>query len=210
MCYKSRAIGFALALMMLFQVAAPSRADDGKAPPAVKPPPAAQAPPAVQAPKVYRMTIDVSGTQTVYYNIQNGTPRLQTVYRMLAWAENEMTVVEQLQKLKIDYINNERLREAQDAYSGFTGSNRNGPNYGWESTLKTGLSKGLAREGTPQAAVIAIQMLERAETDAANELKQLTPPDRAALDATNKKMQDFVAANDPNANAAPPASAAIQ
>jgi hypothetical protein len=188
-----RAASFVLALLAALQVAAPSRAADDKAPPAN------------QQPKIFRLTVDAGGAQTVYYTVQNGSLRLQTVYRMLAWAENEMTVVEQLQKLKLDYINSEHVRETQYASGGFSGYVGKTPKAARESTLKAGLSQGLANEGTPEAAVQAIQLLERAETDAANELKQLAPKDRNALDETNKKLQDFVAANAPNASLAPPA-----
>jgi hypothetical protein len=191
MRYSFRVGGFALALLATLQAAAPIRAEEDKGPPADP------------QPKIFRMTINVAGSQSVHYTVQNGTPRLQTVYRMLEWAENEMTIVEQMQQLKMEYVRNERQREERNASGGFPGSG--GAVGDWESSLKIALSQELAGEATPEAAVQAIQLLQRAEADAANELKQLAPKDRQALDLTNKKMQEFVAANTPKKTAAPPA-----
>src|SRR5260221_7958235 len=141
--------GIALALLANFQIAGPSRAADknGKS--------------AAPRPTVSKMTIAVGSLPTVYYSVQNGTPRLNAVYRLLGYAENEFTIVMQLQELKIDYVRNERTREAQTMSGpGPYGSYASSPP--GESSLKTGLSLGLAAEGTPDAAVKAIQLLEKA------------------------------------------------
>src|SRR5262249_17382326 len=122
------------------------------------------------------------------------------------WAENEMTVVQQLQQLKFDYLRQERTRELLNsgplAYgSGPGGSPRYNP--GGESMLKQALSGQMAGEATPEAAVRAIQMLERAEVEAAEELKNLAPEDRKALEARTDELRGLAAALAPKAAAAP-------
>ncbi|HLW65131.1 MAG TPA: hypothetical protein VKS79_07380 [Gemmataceae bacterium] len=193
-----------MALLATLQFAAPSRADDNAA---------------NKRPKVSKMTIDNAGTKTVYYSVTNGTPHLNALYRKLEFAENEVTIVQQLQMLRLDYIRSERTREASSAIYGISAPNFNGMNGGadgsygsygsygggnGESSLKNGLSQVLAAEGTPDAAMQAIQVLERAETEAANELKLLTPQDQQQLKDTTKKLHDFVVSQTPNA--APAAS----
>ncbi|HEV3145658.1 MAG TPA: hypothetical protein VGZ47_17350 [Gemmataceae bacterium] len=182
---KFLATAFVLALLATLQIVGPSRAADN------------QTLSAAPQPEVSKMTIKVGDLPTVYYNVQNGTPRLNAVYRLLQFAENEYTLVKQLQDLKFDYVRNERIREAQTLAGGVGNSSTS---YGYysppgESTLKQGLSNELAAEGTPEAAVRAIELLEKAETDAANELKLLTPQDRQQLQETTKKLQDFAAAH---------------
>jgi hypothetical protein len=193
---KLIATGFVLAMLASVQIVTPSWADDvsGKSAP--------------QTPVVSKMTVDNGGAKTVYYTVTNGTPRLNALYRKLEYAENEVTIVQQLQLLRLDYVHNERTREAQasSAVYGFSSMGSYGNNgstgstygsYGGgngESTLKNGLSQVLAGEGSPDAAMQAIQVLERAETDAANELKLLSPKDRQQLESSTQKMHDFAAA----------------
>jgi hypothetical protein len=193
----------ALALLATLQLATPSRADDNAA---------------NQRPKVSKMTIDNAGAKTVYYSVTNGTPRLNALYSKLEFAENEVTIVKQLQLLRLDYIRSERTREGSSAVYGISAPSFNRTNslgsYGGsydpfgsyssgngESTLKNGLSQVLAAEGTPDAAMQAIQVMERAETDAANELKLLSPQDQQQLKETTQKMHDFAAAQMAPANA---------
>jgi hypothetical protein len=189
-----------MALLVTLQIATPSRADDNAAKP---------------RPQVSKMTIDNAGAKTVYYSVTNGTPRLNALYSKLEFAENEVTIVKQLQLLRLDYIRSERTAQASSAVYGIGAPSFNGTNsvgsyggsygpYGGgngESTLKNGLSQVLAAEGTPDAAMQAIQVMERAETDAANELKLLTPQDQQQLQATTKQMHDFVVAQTQNAPA---------
>ncbi len=177
-------------MLAAFYVAGPVHAAEANAPPV------APAPAAAQAPKVNKMTIEVNGVSTVYYTVQYGSPRLQVVYRTLQYAENEMTVVEQLQQLKLDYVRNERNRVSGAGANNILGWNPYGANCPPpESTLQAGVSQVLANEATPRAALQAIQMLQRAEADATNELKQLAPKDRQALGATAQQLQDFAAQN---------------
>jgi len=185
-----------MALLATLQFAIPSRADDKEANP---------------RPQVSKMTIDNGGAKTVYYSVTNGTPHLNALYSKLEFAENEVTIVKQLQLLRLDYIRSERTREGSSAVYGIGAPSFNRTNslgsyggsydpfgsYGGgngESTLKNGLSQVLAAEGTPDAAMQAIQVMERAETDATNELKLLAPQGQQQLQATTKKMHDFVAA----------------
>jgi hypothetical protein len=189
----------ALALLAALLLAAPSPADNDLPPPAA------------QRPKISKLTIDVNGTQTVHYTVQNGTPRLRTVFQTLEWAENEMTIVQQLQQLKLDYVRNERTHELQSGNATAFGPRfGSGPGYyppsrGHESSLKMAISGQLAEEGTPEAAIRAIQLLEKAETEAADELKRLAPEDRKALEARTDELRTFVASLAPNARPAPAA-----
>jgi hypothetical protein len=185
----------AMALLATLQFAIPSRADDNAANP---------------RPKVSKMTIDNGGAKTVYYSVTNGTPRLNALYSKLEFAENEVTIVKQLQLLRLDYIRSERTREGSSAVYGISAPSFNRTNslgsyggsydpfgsYGGgngESTLKNGLSQVLAAEGTPDAAMQAIQVMERAETDATNELKLLSAEDRKQLAATTTQLHNFAA-----------------
>ncbi len=187
---KLLATGFVLALLAIFPFVGPARAADKNDRSAAP------------RPTVSKMTITVANLPTVYYSVQNGTPRLNAVYRLLGYAENEFTLVMQLQELKFDYVRNERTREARTMSGGYGSYAPSPPG---ESTLKFGLSQDLAAEGTPDAAVQAIRLLEKAESDAAEELKLLSVQDQQQLQAATQKMHDLVA---PGAsNAAPRAGA---
>jgi hypothetical protein len=180
---KVLATGFMLAWLAIFAITWPTLAADKSTAP---------------RPTVSKMTITVGSLPAVYYSVQNGTPHLNAVYRLLGYAENEFTLVMQLQELKFDYVRNERVREALTMSGpGLYGSYASHPP--GESTLKYGLSQGLAAEGTPDAAVKAIQLLEKAETDAAEELKLLSLQDQQQLQAATKKMRDIVAPGASNA-----------
>jgi hypothetical protein len=201
---KLLSFGFVLALLATLQFATPSRADDNASKP---------------RPQVSKLTVDNGGAKTVYYSVTNGTPRLNALYNKLEFAENEVTIVKQLQQLRLDYIRSERTSVAISAVYGISAPSFNGTNslgsyggsygsYGGgngESTLKNGLSQVLAAEGTPDAAMQAIQVMERAETDATNELKLLSPKDQQQLQETTQMMRDFVA--DQMANGVRPAIA---
>ena len=205
---KLLSFAFALALLATLQFATPSRADDNAAKP---------------RPQVSKLTVDNGGAKTVYYSVTNGTPRLNALYNKLEFAENEVTIVKQLQQLRLDYIRSERTAQASSAVYGIGAPSFNGTNslgsyggsygpygsYGGgngESTLKNGLSQVLAAEGTPDAAMQAINVMERAETDATKELKLLTPQDQQQLQETTQKMKDFVAAQTQQSTQPPSAS----
>ena len=192
---RTTLLTIAMALLATLQFATPSHADDN----AAKPPP-----------QVSKMTVDNGGAKTVYYSVTNGTPRLNALYNKLEFAENEVTIVKQLQQLRLDYIRSERTAQASSAVYGIGAPSFNGTNslgsyggsygpygsYGGgngESTLKNGLSQVLAAEGTPDAAMQAINVMERAETDATKELKLLSAGDRKQLDATTQQLHDFAA-----------------
>src|SRR5262249_28276402 len=64
--------------------------------------------PAESGVSVTKLSIDSGGTHTVRYTVTNGSPRLQALVRRVEWAENELSVIEQLQMLKLDTVVNER------------------------------------------------------------------------------------------------------
>src|SRR4051794_41361999 len=55
-----------------------------------------------------KVVIDNGPARTVKYYVTGGSPRLQALVRRVEWAENELSVVEQLQGLKLDTVVNER------------------------------------------------------------------------------------------------------
>src|SRR5262249_14561958 len=61
---------------------------------------------------VHRLVIDSGFNHTVKYVVTGGSLRLQALVRRVEWAENEVTVIEQLQLLKLDIVGNERRAAA--------------------------------------------------------------------------------------------------
>src|SRR5262245_58729486 len=57
---------------------------------------------------IHKVTIDTGFSSTVKYIVTGGSPRLQAMVRRIEWVENELSVVEQLQRLKLDTVVNER------------------------------------------------------------------------------------------------------
>ena len=57
---------------------------------------------------INKITIHGPFSQTVKYYVTGGSPRLQALVRRVEWAENELSVIEQLQLLKLDTVVNER------------------------------------------------------------------------------------------------------
>src|SRR5262249_60979208 len=88
------------------------------------------------APQINKLTIYKGSTKTVTYIVQGGSPRLRARVRALQYVENEVTLVEQLQQLKMDYVANERLLEGLRT-SGSV-ANRSFP--GRESSIKRALA----------------------------------------------------------------------
>jgi hypothetical protein len=129
------------------------------------------------APQVNKLTIYNGTTKSVNYMVQGGSPRLRARFRLLQFAENEVTLLEQLQQLKTAYVANELALE------GFRsgGPAANGPFFGRESSIKIALADTLAREATPQAAIRLIDLLEQAETEVELELQKLPPEQRDRL-----------------------------
>src|SRR6266446_3253556 len=111
---------------------------------------------------------------TVKYFVTGGSPQLQAVVRRVEWAENELSVIEQLQLLKLDAVVNERRGAA------FRTAQLTNPSYSpgfipvsfpidiggyGESPLQHALACQLASEATPQAALQMIGFLEQMQTE---------------------------------------------
>ena len=159
-----------------------------------------------------KVVIDNGPARTVKYFVTGGSPRLHAMVRRVEWVENELTVIEQLQGLKLDTVVNERrvaaFRTAQltDPFCppGFTPISL-AADYGGHggSSLQRALAGQLASEATPEAALQLIGFLERLQTDLDAELKALPPQEQKAargpLDALRPRMDAL-----PRRNAAPP------
>ena len=144
---------------------------------------------------INRMVIENGPTHTVQYAVLGGSPQLQALVRRIEWTENELSVVEQLQGLKLDSVVYERrlaaVRTAQLTNPYFP------PDFiphsyatynGWDGTsyLQNALAGQLAYEATPQAALQLIGFLEQQQTALDAELKVLPPPEKkAAQDAVD-------------------------
>src|SRR5262249_50924734 len=131
---------------------------------------AQQLAPAGSGVTINKTVIDNGLAHTVKYFVTGGSPQLQAVVRRVEWAENELSVIEQLQLLKLDTVVNERqiaaFRTAQltNPYypPGFIPiSVGTGIGGDAESTLQRALSRQLACEATPQAALQMIGFLEQ-------------------------------------------------
>jgi hypothetical protein len=170
----SARLGRAATLLTAFLLTAgPLAAQDAK--------PAAPAPPRT----ANKLEIWSGPMRRVYYSVPNGSPHVQALYRRLQWAENEVTIVEQLQQLKMDYVNNERRLEAfrtaqQLTYAPWVaGGCYYAGGASCESSLKSSLSGMLAQESTTESALGLFHLLEQAQTDvAAEQLKRSLPTPR--------------------------------
>src|SRR5262249_46675670 len=69
---------------------------------------AQQIAPAGSGVTVDKVVVDDGAPHTVKYFVKSGSPRLQALVRRVEWTENELSVVEQLQLLKLDTVVNER------------------------------------------------------------------------------------------------------
>jgi hypothetical protein len=123
---------------------------------------AQQIAPAGSGVTIDKVAVDNGLAHTVKYYVKGGSPRLQALVRRVEWTENELSVIEQLQLLKLDTVVNERrvaaFRTAQltNPYfppgvipvsfpidNGCDGA----------SSLQRALTGQLAYEATPQAAL---------------------------------------------------------
>jgi hypothetical protein len=158
---------------------------------------------------INRMVIDNGPIRTIKYSVNGGSPRLQALVRRVEWTENELSVVDQMQLLKLDTIVNQRqqtaYRTAQlsnpyfpPGFSPLAIGAHNG--YG-ESSLQNALSGQLAFEATPQAAMQLIGSLEKMQTDLDAELKALPPQEKKAaqdaVDALRPKLASLPRADVP-------------
>jgi hypothetical protein len=142
-------------------------------------------------------------THTVQYFVTGGSPRLQALVRRVEWAENELSVIEQLQLLKLDIVAKERRAAAYPTlqitnlyYSpGFIPVSF-APDYGFDGTsfLQRALQAQLADEATPEAAMELIGFLEQLQTELDAELKALPPQEQKAVQGPIDALRPRVAA----------------
>src|SRR5262249_40404173 len=126
---------------------------------------------------------------TVKYYVTGGSPQLQALVRRVEWVENELSVIEQLQLLKLDTVVNDRhvaaFRTAQLTNPFYPPSflpppiavHKGGDG---KSSLQRALTKQLAYEATPQAALDLIEFLEHLQTELDVQLKALPPQEKKA------------------------------
>ena len=152
---------------------------------------------------VHKLVIDSGSYHTVKYSVTGGSPRLQALVRRVEWAENELSVIEQLQLLKLDTVVNERsvaaFRTAQltnpDYPPGFLPLSSATVNGGdGDSSLQRALQRQLAREATPAAALQMIGFLEHQQTQLDAELKALSPEEQKAAQGPIDALRPRVAA----------------
>jgi hypothetical protein len=152
---------------------------------------------------INKLYLDNGSAHTVKYFVQGGSPRLQALVRRVEWTENELSVVEQLQGLKLDTVVKERsaaqFRTAQlsNPYfpPGFVPPAVATDN-GWygASPLQNALTGQLAYEATPQAAMQLIGFLEQQQTQLDAELKALPPQEQKAVQGPVDALRPRLAA----------------
>jgi hypothetical protein len=123
---------------------------------------AQQIAPAGSGVTIDKVAVDNGLAHTVKYYVKGGSPRLQALVRRVEWTENELSVIEQLQLLKLDTVVNERrvaaFRAAQltnpyfpPGFIPVSIATDNGCD--GASSLQRALTGQLAYEATPQAAL---------------------------------------------------------
>jgi hypothetical protein len=141
---------------------------------------------------IKKIVVDNGPARSVKFYVTGGSPRLEALVRRVEWAENELSIVEQLQLLKLETVVNERrvagFRTAQltsplsalsflpyssaTYYGGYGGDG--------QSSLQRVLTGQLALEATPEAALQLIGFLEEKQTELDAQLKALPPQEKKA------------------------------
>jgi hypothetical protein len=167
------------------------------------PVPAQAIAPAGSGVTINKLYLDNGSAHTVKYFVQGGSPRLQALVRRVEWTENELSVVEQLQGLKLDTVVKERsaaqFRTAQLSNPYFPPGFVPPPvatDNGWygASPLQNALTGQLAYEATPQAAMQLIGFLEQQQTQLDAELKALPPQEQKAVQGPVDALRPRLAA----------------
>jgi hypothetical protein len=157
--------------------------------------------PAGSGVSIQKMVVQNGSAPTVKYFVTGGSPRLQGLVRRIEWTENELSVVEQLQGLKLDTVVNERrvaaFRTDQLTNPFYPPGFLPPPiaaGYGGDgaSPLQRALGRQLAYEATPESALQLIGFLEHEQTELDAELKALPPQEQKAvqdpMDALRPKL----------------------
>src|SRR5205823_7669662 len=152
---------------------------------------------------IRKLVIESDFSHTVKYFVTGGSPRLQALVRRVEWVENELSVIEQLQLLKLDTVVNERrvaaFRTAQLTNPYFppgvipVSFPIDNGGYG-ESSLQRALGRQLACEATPEAALQMIGFLEQMQTELDAQLKALPPQEKKAVQGPIDALRPRVAA----------------
>ena len=160
-----------------------------------------------------KQTIDNGSVHTVKYFVKGGSPRLQSLVRRVEWTENELSVIEQLQLLKLETVVNERriaaFRTAQltnpyfpPGFIPLSIATDNGCD--GASSLQRALAGQLAYEATPQAALQLSGFLEQQQTLLDAELKALPPQEKKEAQGPIDALRPRLAAL-PRVDVPPPA-----
>jgi RNA binding chromodomain-containing protein len=180
---------FAGIITVIFAVCGPARAQELA--------------PAGSGVTIDKLVVENGLAHTVKYYVKGGSPRLQALVRRVEWTENELSVIEQLQLLKLDTVVNERrvaaFRTAQltnpDYPPGFIPLSIATDNGGdGASSLQRALKRQLAYEATPDAALQLIGFLEQMQTQLDAELKALPPQEKKAAQGPIDALRPRVAA----------------
>jgi hypothetical protein len=166
--------------------------------------------PADSGVSIHKQVTESGSTHTVKYFVTGGSPKLQALVRRIEWTENELSVVEQMQGLKLDTVAYERrataVRTSQLTNPYFPPGFLPPPvgtAYGCDdlSSLQKALAGQLAYEATPQAALQLIDFLEKQQTELDKELKALPPKEKKAaqgpIDALRPKLAALTRSNPP-------------
>lgn len=137
---------------------------------------------------VDKMDIYNGGVHTVRYFVTGASPQLLALVRRVEWVENQLSVIEQLQLLKLDTVVNERrvaaFRTTQltNPYylPGFGSPPIAGGHGDVDSPFQRALKVQLAYEATPEVAFQLIGFLEYLQTDLDTQLKALPPAEKKA------------------------------
>jgi hypothetical protein len=152
---------------------------------------------------INKVAIDSGLSHTVKYYVTGGSPRLQALVRRVEWVENELSVIEQMQRLKLDTVVNDRRVAAFRTTQLTNPYNPPGlipfpvaPGHGGygASPLQRSLTGQLAYEATPEAALNMIGFLEQLQTDLDKELKALPAQEKKAAEGPVDALRPRVAA----------------
>jgi hypothetical protein len=183
---------------------------------------AQQIAPAGSGVSIDKVDVNNGSAHTVKYYVKGGSPQLQALVRRVEWTENELSVVEQLQLLKLDTVVDERrvaaARTAQLTNPYFPPGFLPSP-IGFDigcygvSPLQKALTGQLAYEATPQAALQLIGFLEQQQTELDKQLKALPPQEKKAaegpVDALRPRLAALSQSDVPPPAATPQALAAV-